>query len=90
MRPLAKKYQEYLSFVTIDAVEYASLAHALGLSPGAFPALVVQNPILGQVFLYDQTRAITTDSVEAFILDIVQGKIQPNGLKNEGTTHTEL
>ena len=89
---MAKKYQEYLNFVTIDAVEYAHMAPALGLEAGVFPALTVQNPIYGQVFPYDQRRVITADSVESFIIDIVQGRVQAsaNGARREWTAHDEL
>jgi protein disulfide-isomerase A1 len=89
---MAKKYQEYLNFVTIDAVEYAHMAPALGLEAGVFPALAVQNPMYGQVFPYDQRHVITADAVESFIIDIVQGRAQPsaNWARREGTVHDEL
>jgi protein disulfide-isomerase A1 len=89
---MAKKYQEYLSFVTIDAVEYAHMAPSLGLEAGIFPALAVQNPTYGQVFPYDQQRVITAEAVESFILDIVQGRVQPsaNGVGREAAAHDEL
>lgn len=75
--------------MTIDAVEYASTAPALGLQPNAFPALVVLNPIYGQFFPYDQRKVITADAVEGFILDIVQGRKQPNA-NGAGESHDEL
>jgi len=89
---MAKKYQEYLSFVTIDAGEYAHMAPALGLKAGMFPALAVQNPMYGQVFPYDQQRVITAEAVESFILDIVQGRVQPsvNRAGGEEAAHDEL
>jgi protein disulfide-isomerase A1 len=92
LKLMAKKYQEYLNFVTIYAVEYAHMAPALGLEAGVFPALAVQNPIYGQVFPYDQRRVITADAVESFIIDIVQGRVQPsaNGAGREGAAHDEL
>jgi protein disulfide-isomerase A1 len=91
LKPLAKKYQEYLNFVTIDAVEYAYMAPMLGLEAGVFPALAVQNPMLGQVFPYDQHR-ITAEAVESFILDIVQSRVQPGtgGAERQGSAHDEL
>jgi protein disulfide-isomerase A1 len=92
LKPLAKKYQEYLNFVTIDAVEYAYMAPMLGLEAGVFPALAVQNPMLGQVFPYDQQRTITAEAVESFILDIVQGRVQSStgGAERKGSAHDEL
>ena len=90
LRPLAKRYREYLSFVTVDAVEYLPMAKSMGLRAETFPGLVIQNPILGQIFVFDEMQAIKVDSVERFILDIVQGRKQPNTVSNERKEHTEL
>jgi len=91
-RALAKRYAEYLSFVTVDAVEYAAMAPALGLIPGLFPALAVQNPSVGQVFPYEQGKAITEQIVEAFVMDIAGGRIQPGprAPPKDAFGHTEL
>jgi len=89
LKELAKTYQEYLSFVTIDAVEYGDMAVNLGLQPGKFPALVLQNVMLGQTFPYDQRRKITVEAVENFVLDISQGKVQPAS-GGQRMAHTEL
>ncbi|KAI8634504.1 thioredoxin-like domain-containing protein [Xylariaceae sp. FL1651] len=77
IRPVAKIYKDYLSFVTVDADEYADLATPLGLTHGVFPALAVQNPMYGQVFPYGQGLEISPETVNAFVMDIVQGKVQP-------------
>ena len=77
MRPVAKKYKEYLNFVTVDAGEYAELTSPLGLPPAVFPALAVQNPAFGQVFPYAPGASITPFAVEAFVMEIVQGKVKP-------------
>ncbi|KAI1374798.1 hypothetical protein F4677DRAFT_156473 [Hypoxylon crocopeplum] len=77
MRSVAKMYAEYLSFVTVDAEEYGDLAAPLGLAPGVIPALSVQNPMFGQVFPYPTNRKITAEAVGAFLMDIVQGRVQP-------------
>jgi len=78
--------------VTIDAVEYAHMAPALGLEAGVFPALAVQNPMYGQVFPYDQRRAITVEAVESFITGIAQGRVQPSTGRagRERAEHDEL
>ena len=89
LKPLAKKYKEYLSFVTVDAVEYGHMIPALGLQAGSSPALAVFNPMYGQAFPYDQGRNIRPEAVESFVLDIVQGKVQPYGSVAAGP-HTEL
>ncbi|KAI0856893.1 thioredoxin-like domain-containing protein [Xylaria cubensis] len=77
MRPVAKMYKEYLSFVTVDADEYADFAVPLGLTPGVFPALAVQNPMYGQTFPYPSGAEISPETVGAFVMDIVQGKVNP-------------
>lgn len=88
---LATKYQEYLNFVIVDAVEYAYMAPVLGLKAGVFPALALQNPMLGQLFPYDQRREITPEAAEAFVLDIVQGKTKPSSnAAGEKIVHDDL
>ncbi|KAI0007510.1 thioredoxin-like domain-containing protein [Xylariaceae sp. FL0662B] len=89
MRPVAKMYKEYLNFVTVDANEYADLATMLGLTSGSFPALAVQNPMFGQVFPYSQRAKITPETVGAFVMDIVQGKVKPwDGTNQGGNGHS--
>lgn len=70
-------YREYLSFVTVDAEEYGDLAAPLGLVPGAFPALAVKNPMRGQNFPYTSDAEISPETVGAFVMNIVQGKVKP-------------
>jgi protein disulfide-isomerase A1 len=92
LKPLAKKFKEYLNFVTVDAVEYGHMLPALGLRDSGFPALAVFNPMYGQAFPYDQEKEITPEVVQSFVMDIVQGKVQPLGARGggENTKHTEL
>ena len=78
MRPLAKKYREYLSFTTIDVAEYADMQASLGLRPSSSGGgLAVQNPSNGDMFPYHGADAISLPIVEQFLLDIIQGKIKP-------------
>ncbi|KAF3070789.1 Protein disulfide-isomerase [Daldinia childiae] len=93
MRSVAKMYKEYLSFVTVDANEYGDLAAPLGLVPGIFPALSVQNPMFGKVFPYPRGRDIAPEVVGAFLMDIGQGKVEPwDGTMSAdgGRAHDEL
>lgn len=97
MRPLAKKYQEYLQFTTIDPDEYPHMLPSLGLKPGSTRVLSVQNPSNGDVFPYtggDQGEIITAAVVEAFLLDIINGRVRAFGRDsdegagtNDGTDH---
>ena len=77
LQPLAKKYNEYISFVTIDAVEYVHMAPGLGIVTKAFPAAALQNPTFGQVFPYEIGKEIYVEGLEEWILGIVGGKVQP-------------
>jgi protein disulfide-isomerase A1 len=65
---------------------------ALGLQDTGSPALAVFNPMYGQAFPHDQRKKISPEAVESFVMDIVQGKIQPLGAGGGGdeTKHTEL
>jgi protein disulfide-isomerase A1 len=91
MRPVAKKFKEYLKFVTVDAGEYGDMTAALGLRPGVFPALAVQNPRVGQVFPLPAAGAedIAPKAVDDFVMSIVQGKVQPYS-GQDGPAHEEL
>ncbi|KAF8848341.1 hypothetical protein BDZ45DRAFT_681286 [Acephala macrosclerotiorum] len=77
LKPVAKKYKEYLNFVTVDAVEYGHMLPALGHVKGSLPAVSVFNPIYGQVFPFAKGNKVSAESVEGFVMDIVQGKVQP-------------
>ncbi|KAK4663809.1 uncharacterized protein QC763_502630 [Podospora pseudopauciseta] len=90
IRPLAKKYDEYLHFVTIDAKEYADAAKLMGLKEGR-TGLSVQNPNNGDVFPYARKEAISAAVVEAFLVDIIQGKVKPwRGEELHQQGHDEL
>ncbi|KAI0967959.1 thioredoxin-like protein [Xylaria arbuscula] len=93
LRPVAKMYKDYLSFVTVDGNEYADFAAPLGLTAGDFPALSVQNPMYGQTFPYPSGAEISAESVGAFVMDIVNGKVQPwdgQSRQDDARAHDEL
>lgn len=93
IRPVAKKYKEFLNFVTVDANEYEDLTRPLGLPDWTFPALAVQNPVYSQVFPFPSGGKITPETVEGFVIDISQGKVQPwNGIRppQPNVQHDEL
>lgn len=78
IRPVAKKYRDFISFVVVDAVEYAPMTRILGLPGDSFPALAVENPSRGQIFPFDEAEHdITADAVDQFIVDIAGGKVRP-------------
>ena len=84
-KPLAKKYKEYINFVTVDALEYAFMAPGLGLDGGKFPALALLNPGFGQVFPHDYRKDVGVKDVEEWVLGIVGGRVKPwSGLQTDG------
>lgn len=76
--------------MTVDAVEYGHMLPALGLQDTGSPALAVFNPMYGQAFPYDHKKNISPETVESFVMDIVQGKVQPLGAAEEEIKHSEL
>ncbi|KAK8009371.1 protein disulfide isomerase [Apiospora marii] len=77
MRAVARKYEEYLLFVTVDAAEYVDMVSMLGLRPEVLPAVAVQNPSYGQVFPFDQTKMLSAQTIEQFVTQIASGKVKP-------------
>lgn len=96
IRPLAKKYAEYLSFVMVDANEYPEMMPMVGLQGGETPSLAVQNPRNGQVFPFEGQSEITAEVVEQFVLDIAAGAVKPwegpgsRPAEQETAAHDEL
>lgn len=76
-RAIAKKYKEYLLFLTIDANEYDGMLPMLGLSVDSLPAVSVQNPAFGQVFPFRPDGKVTPEGVDQFITSIAGGQVQP-------------
>lgn len=76
IRPVAKKYKEFLSFVTVDSIEYGAMTNVLGLPADEYPALAVENPARGQIFPFTE-ESITPEAVDQFVLDIAGGKVKP-------------
>ena len=88
MRPLAKKYHEYLAFTTIDSNEYPDMLGMLGLTG---QGLSVQNPNNGDVFPYPSRQPVTAVNVEQFLMGIIQGHVKPwNGEFEQASGHDEL
>lgn len=74
---VAKKLQEYVTFVTIDDNEYGHIATSLEVRPELLPALVVHDMMTDRVFVYDQEAEIYPKAVGKMLLDILQGKSTP-------------
>ncbi|CAK7235367.1 tRNA (adenine(58)-N(1))-methyltransferase non-catalytic subunit trm6 [Sporothrix curviconia] len=107
VRPLAQTYADYLVFTTIDVREHGdAMVSSLGLGE-AFrdkknakrPLLAVQNPSNGDVFPFrdsgenEGTKGAPLNAavIEKFLMDIIQGVIQPWRPGAEGgQKHDEL
>ncbi|KAH8203761.1 hypothetical protein TruAng_002054 [Truncatella angustata] len=93
IRPIAKKYQEFIVFVTVDANEYGLMTNVLGLRADTFPALSIENPGRGQIFPFTEEE-ITPEAIDQFVLDIAAGNVQPWTLlpvpEPVGHAHDEL
>ncbi|KAJ4357929.1 uncharacterized protein N0V89_002506 [Didymosphaeria variabile] len=74
LTPIAKKYEQYVTFGIADSVEYGPMATNFGLVNGGIPALAVHAPMNDNVFTYLQGRKIIADVVEHMLLTILQGK----------------
>lgn len=94
IRPLAKKYKEYLVFSTTDATEYPEMVSLLGHRAGSTNVLSVQNPTNGDTFPYTGGRELTASVVEEFLGNIISGAIRPwdrqNPQHSGGLKHDEL
>lgn len=78
MRTLAKKYKDFLVFVTTDVTEYPDLLTMTGHRPGSDSVLSVVNPKAGSVFPY-RGKTITPETLEAFLTEISSGNVKPWG-----------
>ncbi|KAK0634168.1 hypothetical protein B0T14DRAFT_415967, partial [Immersiella caudata] len=89
MRPLAKKYAEFLHFTMNDVNEYPEMLGILGLKGGSKTGLSLQNPNTGEVFPYRGKKKITPKFVEEFLNDVIEGKVKAfKGTRKGG--HDEL
>ncbi|TFA99458.1 hypothetical protein CCMA1212_008816 [Trichoderma ghanense] len=89
LKPVARRYAEFLQFVTVDSREYPDMPRNLGVrSTGG---LAVQNVHNGQIFPF-KGDAVSSGQVDQFIVAISEGRAQPwDGGFDEGQeAHDEL
>lgn len=67
LQHVAEKYRGKVNFATIDATAYGFFAEALGLKPGHFPALVIEDVMSGDTAPFDKKEEITADAVGKFV-----------------------
>ncbi|KAK3684074.1 hypothetical protein B0T22DRAFT_520548 [Podospora appendiculata] len=91
MRDLAKKYAEFLHVAVTDVDDYPEMPKVMGLEAGAKTGLALENPNTGEVFPYPAGRSISPREVEAFLNEVIEGKVKSSkaGQAN-GRVHEEL
>ncbi|KAK1501667.1 hypothetical protein CTAM01_05891 [Colletotrichum tamarilloi] len=72
VKPMAKQYHEYITFVTVDLGEYPDMPSLFGLPPDATEGVAVYNPAVGLAFPFNGDK-ITVDAVAQHIADISEG-----------------
>ncbi|GJC86498.1 protein disulfide-isomerase [Colletotrichum liriopes] len=72
IKPLARKYHQYITFVTVDLGEYPEMPALFGLSADASEGFAVQNPAVGLAFPF-KGEEITVEAVDQLIIDISEG-----------------
>ena len=83
LHPFAKAYGPYVSFVHVDAAEYAHMAPMLGLEEGKWPAFVVHDTIRDDVYVHPQDVEIGREGVEMLVLGVLQQTIAPTNRRTE-------
>lgn len=97
VRPLAKKYKEYVRFAVTDLGAYPEMMAAFGLDPKALRGLALQNLVTGELFPYRSgakklTAVSASTIVESFLEDIADGNVRPltGGDQRFQSGHDEL
>ncbi|PTB66391.1 hypothetical protein BBK36DRAFT_1118911 [Trichoderma citrinoviride] len=89
LKPVARRYAEFLQFVTVDSREYPDMPLNLGVrSTGG---LAVQNVHNGQIYRF-RGDAVSSGQVDQFIVAISEGRAQPwdGALDEDDEAHDEL
>ncbi|RKF64548.1 Protein disulfide-isomerase [Erysiphe neolycopersici] len=82
LRPVAEKYKGKVNFATIDASSYGGHAININLEADKFPAFAIHQTSGNKKFPFDQDKEIITESIEQFVSQYVDGKLEPN-IKSE-------
>ncbi|KAK0612783.1 protein disulfide-isomerase [Bombardia bombarda] len=91
MRPLAKKYAEFLHVAITDSAEYPDMPAMVGLKPGTKTGMALENTNTGEMFPYTKgAKTISAKSVEDFLDRIIDGKVKPWSGGRDGRGHEEL
>jgi len=84
IRPLAKKYQEYLHFTTTDVNEYPDVVAIMGFPWGSTKVLSAQQLSNGNIYPYTGGKQLTAQVVETFLGVSLRGGSRP-GILEQGS-----
>ncbi|KAI5776657.1 protein disulfide-isomerase [Geopyxis carbonaria] len=87
VRPIAEKYKGKINFATIDAVAFGAHAQNLNLEQ-KWPAFAIQEVAKSQKYPFDQEKEITTEAIEKFAKDFLEGTLKPS-IKSEAVPETQ-
>lgn len=94
IKPLAKKFKDYLIFATTDVGQYPEMPAIMGHQVASTKVLAVSSPSTGGVYPYRGNKNLTSAVVEDFLNEISAGKIKPwDGMttaEDRGIEHEEL
>ncbi|KAK4689461.1 hypothetical protein P7C73_g637, partial [Tremellales sp. Uapishka_1] len=76
LRPLAKTLKGLINFVWIDGVKFVDHGKSLNIPQDTFPAFVIQD--LAKQTKYPLSGKVTKETVEQFMQDFADDKIQPS------------
>jgi protein disulfide-isomerase A1 len=74
LAPIAKKYEKYVTFATVDTGRYEKMPQNFGIEMKGEQALVVHAPMNDNVFFYKQSKKIEVEVVEKMVETILHGK----------------
>lgn len=77
IKPLAKKFKEYLIFATMDVSQYPEMPAVMGHQFASTKVLAVSSPSTGGVYPYRGNKNLNSAVVEDFLNDISAGKVKP-------------
>jgi len=93
IRPLAKKYVDFLHFTMTDVNDYPEMPVLLGLKAGSKTGLVLENTNTGDKFHFKKSlqKLPSAAQVEKFLDDVIDGKVKAwEDPAAKGREHEEL
>jgi len=88
IKPIAQKYKSKMNFVWIDGVKFGDHGKALNLMESKWPAFVVQNLEKQLKYPFDQTKEVTPEAVDEWVVAFLAGKLEPT-LKSQPIPETQ-